>query len=222
MKKYILIALCIVVLLTAYSLYIYSSQSDICIIEERIKTSNGIIEIVNKECQEGLPHTTDANTIRLPRSIYESSHRKDVLIHERVHLDQKRNRSEWLDFYKTYWNYSVSPYPPNSIPIHYISSLRPNPDTSDSPWVTWNDRYVFFPTSSSNKKLKDAKVIIWDLKQNKTTDIPREWKQMFCSTKSACPYQYEHPHEISAEFLTNANTSLAGLQLRDWYSDRNI
>ena len=228
MRTYSIILLCIVciiVFIIAYILYTYTAHkpanvSKSCIVEERIPTSNGIIEIVDKECQEGLPHTYDENTIRLTRSMYESSHVDDVLIHERVHLDQKRNPSDWLQFYKTYWKYTVSLSPPNNIPHHYILSLRPNPDTDDSPWVTWNNRYVFFPTSSANNKLKDAKVTIWDLQLNRIVDIPLEWKEMFCSEKLACPHQYEHPHEISAEFLTNKNRSSAGLQLLRWYTMR--
>jgi len=218
MRTYSIILLCMTFVILCIIVYILYTPTEArstnttkqCTIEERIPTSNGVIEIVNRECQEGLPHTYDANTIRLTRSMYESSHVDDILIHERVHLDQKRNPSEWLQFYKKYWKYTVSSSPPTNIPYQFIVSLRPNPDTNDSPWVTWNNRYVFFPTSSANNRLKDAKVTIWDLELHTVVDVPLEWKKMFCSAESACPHQYEHPHEISAEFLTNKNTSIAG------------
>lgn len=173
-----------------------------------------IIEIVNNECQEGLPHTTDTKTVRMTRAVYDSARRDKILRHERVHLAQKANYATWYDFYKDAWGYECFSTPPQGIP-HYIQKLiRPNPDTSDTPWVVWKQRWVFFPMFGADRTLMHATVAIWDLKKHKLVDAPNEWKTQFCGNYSGCPIQYEHPHEISAEWLTDSSDAPAAQKLK--------
>jgi len=196
-------------------LHFFSTPYDECTIEERIVTHDGVIEIVNAQCKEGMPHTTDADTIRMTREAYTSEQKDSTLVHERVHLSQKRNPEAWKSFYKQYWKYDLSLTPPLEMPEIYARMLRPNPDTSDSPWVTWENRYVFFP-NSFNGTLKHAKVVVWDSIVNKEVPIPAKWKEFFCSSEGRCPSQYEHPHELSAEFLTHKQQSTASSYLFSW------
>ena len=206
---------CILFAVIFYYLYNLSTPYDECTIEETIVTPNGTIQIVNAHCKEGMPHTTDADTIRMTRDTYTSKRKDSILVHERTHLSQKRNVELWKSFYKQYWNYDISFTPPTDLPETYIRMLRPNPDTTDSPWVTWNNRYVFFPNSVDGT-LKNAKVVVWDTVLNTEVPIPEKWKEFFCTSEDLCPYQYEHPHEISAEFLTDTQKSTASSILYNW------
>ena len=190
-----------------------SNKND-CTVLERIPTEDGIIEIVNDECKEGLPHTTDSNTIRMTRKKYESRGLKQLLIHERVHLDQKRSPEKWQWFYKQYWDYDIQSESP--IPAIYTQHMRPNPDTESQPWAIWRQRYVFFPYAEQPSQLKNAAVRIWDILENRFVPAPEQWKARFCDA-DGCPYQYEHPHEISAEFIANTQKSVAANQLRHWF-----
>lgn len=220
-RVFVVLCGCILFIVILYYLYSRSQPYDECIIEETISTPDGIIQIVDEQCKEGMPHTTDANTIRMSRKTYDSQRVESVLVHERIHLSQKRDPQAWKDFYAKYWNYEISKTPPTELPDIYIRSLRPNPDTSDTPWAIWEKRYVFFPNSSQGK-LRDAKVIVWDIVTNKEVPIPTRWKEFFCNSDGECPSQYEHPHEITAEFITDTQQSTASSHLYTWIEKTNV
>lgn len=209
-------------LLIVLSLYLVltlgksGEEQDDCKVLERIKTEDGTIEIVEETCKEGLPHTTNSDTIRMTKKNYESDGIKSLLVHERVHLDQKRNPEKWTKFYKQNWDYDITAKSP--LPEHLTKLVRPNPDTAAAPFAIWRERYVFFPKMKEDMKLKTAEVQVWDLSENKEVDIPEQWKARFCDTSVGCPHQYEHPHELSAEFITLRPRSKAASQLFEWYN----
>ena len=209
--------LCIAIVLGVY--YFLFKSIDECMVSEIIHTPNGIVQIVNDECKEALPHTTDKNTIRMTKKVWASSRRNDVLFHERVHLEQKRAASDWAEFYRSYWEYDISAKPPPDLPSKFVEHLRPNPDTKVAPWALWRRRYLFFPNyaNSNAPSLKDIRVQIWDVQEKRLVTVPDEWKTLFCHEDS-CPYQFEHPHEISAELLTNNNHSPASARLQNWWN----
>jgi hypothetical protein len=199
--------------------YYLSSEADECKVLETIQTPNGMVQIVNDECKEALPHTTDKNTIRMTKSIWSGSRRNDVLFHERVHLEQKRAARDWAEFYRRYWEYDISAKPPTDLPASFVRNLRPNPDTRAEPWAIWRRRYLFFPNyaNAAAPSLKDIRVHVWDMHEKRLIPVPDEWKEIFCH-EGSCPYQFEHPHEISAEFLTSDNHSSASTRLQNWWN----
>jgi len=188
-----------------------NSGKDRCIVlrVESDAESGGTVEIVDAACQEGLPHTTDENTIRMTEAVWASERRESVLTHERVHLDQKRQPREWEAFYEREWGYTLSATPPVSLP----NQIRPNPDTAAKPWALWRGRWLFFPEAADT--LKDAPVRVWDTKEAVKSEPPSEWKAFFCGSRG-CPHQYEHPHELSAEMLTEGDDSDAATRLFTW------
>lgn len=201
----------------AILLYTTFGSRDDCTVIRTWNTENGTIEIVDDMCQEGLPHTTNPNTIRMTESVYNSDSRDEILSHERVHLDQKQNPRRWEEFYKR-WDYELFSTPPSGIPSDLRSMLRPNPDTSSKPWAVWRGRYVFFPITESGS-LRNATVVVWDTHTNQRVNRPSEWQSQFCHTE--CPHQYEHPHEIAAEFLAKGHSSPAATKLFQWIQHRN-
>jgi hypothetical protein len=149
----------------------------------------------------------------MTREKYTSARLPSLLVHERVHLDQKRDPQPWLDFYKQHWDYDVQLVAP--VPDIYAKHLRPNPDTASNPWAIWRQRWVFFPYSETGT-LRDAGVRVWDQLENRFVPVPEQWKARFCDA-DGCPYQWEHPHEMAAEFLTQPTKSVASNQLLRWH-----
>jgi hypothetical protein len=149
----------------------------------------------------------------MTESDWTSSRRDDILRHERVHLRQRREPELWRDFYRAAWNYEFTTQPPPGIPEQWVKRLRPNPDTEDGPWAIWNHRYVFFPTfRDETRSLRTAVVQVWDQVKQQIVEPPSEWRRMFCDA-GVCPHQYEHPHEIAAEYMTHAAKSPAATAL---------
>jgi hypothetical protein len=176
------------------------------------------IEIVDESCEDGLPHTVDADRIRMTRSVWNGNRREDILRHERIHLLQRRDPLEWRKFYMEKWGYTdFSQASPTGAPA---IDVRSNPDTADSPWVCWGNRYWFIPVyrDSKNPRIRDAETRVWDSRLGTWSDPPREWVSFFCE-EGRCPHQLEHPHEISAEILTDTKDpwkTPAALLLREF------
>lgn len=194
--------------------YIYTNR---CIVVKRYVLPYATVEIVDPACQEGLPHTWGSSLIRMTETDWNSSRRNSILRHERVHLRQRQETVAWRNFYRSEWGYELTKTPPPGIPLHWLERIRPNPDTADGPWAVWGGRYVFFPTYQDAKRsLRNATVQVWDILKKQIVDPPSQWKQHFCDGGN-CPFQYEHPHEIAAEFITHESNSPAAQQLAQSY-----
>lgn len=168
-----------------------------------------VVEIVEDSCEQGLPHTVDESRIRMKEADWTGIRKEDILRHERVHLLQRRYPDVWERFYTEKWGYTL-PTSDSTIPnevAELMRKSRSNPDTADDPYVCWQNRYWFVPvyTNMESPALKDTEVKIWD-SQHKIwlSEAPQEWKTFFCG-ENACPHQWEHPHEISAEIIADKN-----------------
>lgn len=185
-----------------------------CRILARYPDNDGaMIEIVEPDYKEGLPHTSDANTIRMTAEIYHGPRRDEILRHERVHIAQRRSPTRWAEFYASAWGYTLHTQPPEGLPASL--RLRPNPDTADSPYVCWQRRYWMFPAYTSNGTLKDAEVVVWDSQTRRRVSYPAKWRAFFCGSRG-CPHQWEHPHELSAEYVTLGSDCPAAKKLFAW------
>lgn len=194
-------------------LFVYPVPTDDCrILERRQQTDGTVLEIVDGHCKEGMPHTTTATTIRMTHAVLESPRYETILVHERVHLDQKQRPRVWRDLVKRIWSYEVFSEPPAGIPAEWVEARRPNPDTDQAPWAVWRGRYVFFAAFHADRRLKTASVRIWDLESGRLVEIPPEWRRQFTSG-DVLPHQYEHPYELAAEFIAEHSTCAAAASL---------
>jgi len=213
------VVLCIVITLIIAVVVAARRGVDKCTVLQTIRLDESTrVEIVDDACKEGLPHTTDAHTIRMTRATWDGARREEVLRHEQVHLAQKgRDANAWRDFYAREWEYTLHTAPPVMLPTTLAARLRPNPDTADAPWALWRGRWLFFPVFGDDRKLATARVIVWDTETRRVLDAPPEqWRAAFCG-RSKCPHQYEHPHEISAEYITDMeSTAPAATALFSW------
>jgi hypothetical protein len=180
-------------------------QNQFCTVLETIPYTisgkEGVFESMDETCESGMPHTTDARTIRFPHSLWkqrDSERFKQVLRHEMIHLLQRRSPTAWRVHYKR-WGYTIQKNPPAGIPVHIIERVRYNPDLADAPWAIFEDRYVTVAcyTSTTNPQLRDTEIIIWDLELGKQVEtMPDSWKWKGM-------HQAEHPHELSAEMAAD-------------------
>ena len=202
----LLLFICTIMLFIVY----YFSLPTPCTVLERIPYKDGTtIHIVNDTCSEGLPHTSNTNTIIMPLSSWNHERREDTLRHELVHIRQRRDSELWYEFYRTHWDYV-----PTSLPPELSSGLiRPNPDTEDKPFMLWRGQWIFIPIYSQDRSLRKATVRVYDIQTKSFTSIPPEWTAFF----STGLHQYEHPNEISAEFLTTRRECTASLKLYEFF-----
>jgi len=166
--------------------------------------SQARIELVSETCEDGLPHTVSPNKIRMTETVWKSPRRDEILTHERVHLQQRQDPDIWERFYMEEWGYTF----PSEVPPQVADrkDIRSNPDTWDSPFPLWQNRYWFVPVydDTNAPRLRDTHVEIWDSQtQSWSSTPPKEWQTTFCG--EACPHQYEHPHEIAAEYSTSSS-----------------
>ncbi len=175
------------------------------------------IEIVTPTCESGLPHTSDAHTIRMTEDVWNSGTRDSTLKHERIHILQRRYPAEWRRFYEEHWGYTLHVAPPHKLPKNDAERFRANPDTAAEPWCCWQNRYWFAPLyhTPEQPKLLGVDVKAWDAHEERwLQDPPEEWRHLFCGD-GKCPHQWEHPHEIAAELWTaDAFHTPAGYSLK--------
>ena len=151
-----------------------------------------------KSCEQGLPHTRGVDVIAIPIN-FPQDRLPPLLDHERVHLLQRMMPDSWAKFYKQKWDYTIYKEPPFGMPSDLIKYKRGNPDTSDAPYACWKSRYWSVPIYSAGLSLKDAQIKWWDQETGSVSDIaPDEWTVFFGKKTHQC----EHPHELSAEFLS--------------------
>ena len=184
------------------------------------------IWMVPATCEQGLPHTRGIDVIALPVDL-PKPHVARILAHEKIHLLQRMYGPSWKRFYRQKWNYEIYSEPPVGMPPDLITRRRGNPDTTDEPWCCWNR--VWWPVAVYKEPLaptlKDT-VIQWWNSETGTIQVnaPDNWLEFF----GRGIHQNEHPHEITAEFLSGplynnsepSNPSPAMLILqKNWTAD---
>ena len=154
-------------------------------------------------CEDGLPHTTDKETIVIPES-YPESRLKMTIDHEKIHLLQRRYPLVWETWYEKMWSYRISRTPPAGMPLELLERRRINPDIEEKSFAEWKGWWSLAAFRSEYpSSLKDAETVWWNEKtgeQRKTP--PPEWLTFFAG-KEGSPAQDEHPHEMAAQMIAN-------------------
>jgi len=161
----------------------------------------GPIQVVYLDAQSdaGLPHTRGKNGIALPLFLLWHPSEK-TMRHELVHLSQKQYRTRWLAWYAKFWSFrpaTMSEF--IQIPSKWRSRRRINPDTLDSPYVIWKERYIPLSVfiNEEDPDLRYCKRGFWDLTMSQWTwEEPPDWIKTFGSG-----FNDEHPNEIAAHWI---------------------
>jgi len=173
------------------------------------------LQTVSRTCESGMPHTADGDRIRIPDLIPEAL-RESIIRHELVHIWQRRSPELWSTFYRRHWSFEFPGDPPAGIPDQYIQARRSNPDTWRHPWVRWMARWwpIAIYDQPDSPRLRESHTVWWDEHRQQILDTPpTEWTSFF-----GYPSQDEHPHEISAVYLTDGDmNSEAARRLQRWW-----
>lgn len=143
--------------------------------------------------EAGLPHTRPPNIICLPEWFPEEK-KKETLLHEYVHLDQRNRPDIWnKKFRQDGWNRILE----QEIPERWLARCRLNPDTIDQRFWAWEDRYVPLPLYEREDKPDLRQVVVqwYDMKTGaRQPEPPRRFSERYGSY----PSQPEHPRELAA------------------------
>lgn len=179
--------------------------------------------ITNDTCEDGLPHTSDENTVVIPASIAGGKHGARILKHELIHILQRRHKKHWDEFYEKEWQFTVHETPPSGLPSWISQRRRRNPDLLDSHFSCWANRWwpVTVYNSRDLPELREATVLWWDSEKNVVLqEEPVEFVSFFGKVS-----QNEHPNEIAAVYLEEqgikrGSISKAANKLFSWKKTR--
>ena len=145
----------------------------------------------------GLPHTRPPGYICLPENITEAI-LPMTLLHERVHLHQRRYPDIWTSFFKKSWNMKIW----NGIlPPEIDNKRRLNPDLLPIPFFIWNDIWVpiCLYKDTGNPTLTGAATAWYNSAQKVLSmTAPDGWYSFFGYVPDD-----EHPWELAAYYIAD-------------------
>ena len=147
----------------------------------------------------GLPHTRPPGYICLPKNI-DVARVDSVLLHERVHLHQRRYPDIWIKFVKDKWN--MEPWT-GSLPAEIEKARRINPDLIANPFFIWKKKWVSFAIydDTGSPSLSATSTNWYNVALKTTTRIPPDgWLDFFGSVLGD-----EHPWELAAYYVQDAS-----------------
>lgn len=151
------------------------------------------IVTMHPTAEAGMPHTRPPNFICMP--IYFPEERLPrTLIHELIHVDQRRRRFKWDAFFE---RQGWTRVPDSDIPERWLRRCRLNPDTADQRFWAWKGRYVPLPLYEREDKpdLRQVSIRWWDRETGiLQSQTPRSFQERF----GFDPSQPEHPRELAA------------------------
>lgn len=155
--------------------------------------------------REGLPHTRAPGTIWLPYDWSISPNYKETLIHELIHIHQRKNPDFWKDLYGRKWE--MVPFT-GQLPAEVEGRRRLNPDTIWSPLYVWKGEWipvaVFLRPDTPH--LREIRLLFVHVSGAWQSVPPPDWMDFF-GTKD--PSTCEHPHEMAAYMMTGDSAPLA-------------
>ena len=145
----------------------------------------------------GLPHTRPPGYICLPENISEAN-LPVTLLHERVHLHQRRYPDIWTVFFKKNWNMKIWD---GILPPTIDNKRRLNPDLLPIPFFIWKDTWVplCLYKDSGSPSLLNASTVWYNSSQKVlSTTAPDGWYEFFGRVPDD-----EHPWEIAAYYIAD-------------------
>lgn len=159
-----------------------------------VKNTATRVLILPDSAEAGLPHTRP-EIICFPRN-YSKNQLNETFIHELVHIHQRHNGSEWLNFLRDSWNFT--PVGSDQLPQNLVERERLNPDTLIVPHMAWRGRYVplkIFIVGYDRIRMSNVETIWYDLEDRiDMRDAPEGWMEMFGT-------QADHPFEMAAYYI---------------------
>ena len=171
---------------------------------------------VNSDIEGGMPHTIEncivisTKFLKYLDSLIMSNNKNQLigdicttLIHEHIHVYQRREYSIFKELYTKYWNFSLCNY---KLKNKYLKNQRINPDGYDDWCFNDNNKnfFSFVSLKDNSVHLNDVETLAIPIRNNKIIyeDINKiserkEYNKFFCNVS-----QNYHPNEISAIILS--------------------
>lgn len=150
--------------------------------------------ILHPSADGGMPHTRQNNTICIPAH-FPLDRLIQTIRHEAVHLQQKAAPEAWKMLLEAEgWK----EYPESLLQPEIVSRCRYNPDTLQSRFWSYKNRWIPLPMFQREDKpsLRDVKIRWYDLKYDSLVDKrPDSLDKRYGYLPEAA---WEHPYEIYA------------------------
>jgi hypothetical protein len=164
--------------------------------------------IIDSSADNGMPHTRPPNYVCLPASMCKESAASDTfkntLIHEGIHVHQRKNKGLWESALK---RAGWTPVAKGIIPADVLSRIRLNPDTIGIPFYAFNEHHIPLPLFPPNSRATFNSVQIkwFDTRSGALyNEAPKEFIKKYGGNIN----QPEHPYEIYAEIFSNKNEDI--------------
>ena len=158
---------------------------------------SGQVLWMNRTADNGFPHTRPPYYICLPSNISLTA-LSSTLLHERVHLHQRRYPEKWSAFFKDKWDMKVWS---GTLPSNLEAKRRLNPDLLPIPFYIWKDKWVSLCVFKDTgiPSLGNSSTVWFDTTQKVvSTQAPDGWYDFFGKVTND-----EHPWEISAYYIAD-------------------
>ncbi len=164
-------------------------------------TQDANIVLLHPSADSGMPHTR-ANNIICFSADTNSNRITTTLLHEGMHLEQKKNPELWKSYHikQGWW-----PVPASYLPERWVNRCRINPDTLELPFWSWQTNYVPLPLFANEARptLTDCPIRWFDMRnQTLLSEPPESFIKRYGNIG-----QPEHPNETSAIELSQEGYS---------------
>ena len=156
------------------------------------------VVVLHPSADNGYPHTRPNSIVCIPTNVVtqiDNNALENTLIHEAIHIHQRRNREMWSTAcVREGW----TPVSNNQIPPMFLERCRLNPDTFEQQrfwaWESYNVPLPLF-IREDYPTMEGVQIKWLDLRNNTVfTDSPSSFKKRYGPN----PPQPEHPYELLA------------------------
>lgn len=150
-----------------------------------------MVVMIDPTADGGFPHTRPLDCVCVQPAIVAADDFAKTLIHESVHIHQRRKPALWDQICrKEGWE------PVATVPPRWRDRCRINPDTMATPFWAWEGVHVPLPMFRNDRPgIADVDVLWWDRRMDTLFHKP---PGSFSSRYGASPAQPEHPYELMA------------------------
>jgi hypothetical protein len=154
------------------------------------------------QAEGGMPHTRPGGIICIPRNYSNTAFQK-MMIHEVVHILQRRYYDSFMKFMKENWDFRlVTRDEFQRLPEALLMRRRINPDTFSCPFLIWRNEWIpiiVFNNHTDGPRLTSTYIVWWNVKSKMGINaVPSDWIDFFGNVSQA-----EHPFEIAAWYLSD-------------------
>jgi hypothetical protein len=163
-----------------------------------------MVVMIDQTADGGFPHTRPLDCVCVQPSIVAAADFDKTLIHESIHIHQRRKPELWHQICrKEGWEPVTI-----GVPQRWQERCRINPDTMATPFWAWEGLHVPLPMFRTDTPgIADVDIMWWDRRMG---SLFHEAPKSFSSRYGRAPAQPEHPYELMAVDVARKNIRTEG------------